>query len=73
LAPIQELAVPHLYNLTVNPDEDTPLNYDTPSSWVVGKIFTTKTQELLASLKHDSVPYMAPLDYNPYGTRPAHT
>ena len=26
-APIQQLAIPHLYNLTVNPDEDTPYNY----------------------------------------------
>ena len=28
-APIQQLAIPHVYNLTVNPDEDTP----TTMSW----------------------------------------
>ena len=27
-APIQQLAIPHVYNLTVNPDEDTPYNYE---------------------------------------------
>jgi arylsulfatase len=65
-APIQQLAIPHLYNLTVNPDENTPLNYDGVHSWVMYKVFGPKTAELQASLKKDSVPFGAPLDFNPY-------
>ncbi len=66
LAPIQQLAIPHIQNLTVNPDEDTPINYDLAHSWVLYKVFGPKTQELQASLKIDSVPFGAPLDFNPY-------
>jgi arylsulfatase len=65
-APIQQLAIPHLYNLSVNPDEDTPLSYDGVHSWVLYKVFGPKTAELQASLKKDSVPFGAPLDFNPY-------
>jgi arylsulfatase len=65
-AAIQQLAIPHLYNLTVNPDEDMPLRYEDPSSWVLTKIFPVKTKELYASLAKDSVPFGAPLDFNPY-------
>lgn len=65
-APIQELAVPHLYNLTVNPDEDIPIQYDNPSSWVVTMVFPAKVREFYASLAKDSVPFGAPLDFNPY-------
>jgi len=65
-APIQQLAIPHIYNLTVNPDEDTPYNYDLPHTWVLYKVFIPKTRELQASLKKDSVPYGAALDFNPY-------
>jgi arylsulfatase len=65
-APIQKLATPHIYNLTVNPDENTPYNYSGFHSWLVFKIFAPKTMELQTSLKKDSVPFMAPLDYNPY-------
>jgi len=65
-APIQQLAIPHVYNLTVNPDEDTPYNYALVHSWVLYKIFGPKTAELQASLKKDSVPFGAPLDFNPY-------
>ena len=65
-APIQQLATPHVYNLTVNPDEDTPYNYELVHSWVLYKIFGPKTRELNASLKKDSVPFGAPLDFNPY-------
>ena len=64
--PIEKLAIPNLFNLTVNPDEDTPYNYEQMHSWVMYKIFMPKTQELNASLKEDSVPAFAPLDYNPY-------
>jgi arylsulfatase len=65
-APIQQLAIPHLYNLAVNPDEDTPINYSQVHSWVLYKIFGPKTKELQMSLKEDSVPFGAPLDFNPY-------
>ena len=34
-APIQKLATPHIYNLTVNPDENTPYNYPTVHSWLL--------------------------------------
>jgi arylsulfatase A-like enzyme len=67
-APIQQLAIPHIYNLTVNPDEDTPYNYELAHSWVLYKVFGPKTMELKASLKKDSVPFGAPLDFNPYNT-----
>ena len=65
-APIQQLAIPHIYNLTVNPDEDTPYNYEQAHSWVLYKVFMPKTLELQASLELDSVPFGAPLDFNPY-------
>jgi arylsulfatase A-like enzyme len=65
-APIQQLAIPHIQNLTVNPDEDTPCNYELGHTWVLYKVFGPKTRELQASLKKDSVPYGAPLDFNPY-------
>jgi len=47
-APIQQLAIPHIYNLTVNPDEDTPYNYEFGHSWVLYKVFTPKAMELQA-------------------------
>lgn len=65
-ASIQQLAIPHIYNLTVNPDEDTPYNYEQCHSWVLYEIFMPKTKELQESLKQDSVPYGAPLDYDPH-------
>ncbi len=65
-APIQKLAIPHIYNLTVNPDEDTPYNYESVHSWVLYKVFLPKAMELQASLLADSVPFGAPLDFNPY-------
>jgi arylsulfatase len=65
-APIQQLAIPHIYNLTVNPEEDTSYNYELAHSWVLYKVFGPKTAELQASLKKDSVPFGAPLDFNPY-------
>ena len=66
LAPIQRLAIPHIQNLTVNPDEDTPANFELGHSWVLYKVFGPKTRELQESLKKDSVPFGAPLDFNPY-------
>jgi arylsulfatase len=52
--------------LTVNPDEDAPYNYETAHSWVLYKVFMPKAMELQASLKVDSVPFGAPIDFNPY-------
>jgi arylsulfatase len=66
LAPIQQLAIPHVQNLTTNPDENTPMNYELVHSWVLYKVFGPKTKELQESLKKDSVPFGAPLDFNPY-------
>jgi arylsulfatase len=65
-APVEELAIPHIYNLTVNPDEDTPYYYEEAHSWVLYKVFMPKAMELQASLQKDSVPFGAPLDFNPY-------
>ena len=67
-APIQKLATPHVYNLTVDPDENIPYNYGEVHSWLLFKIFAPMAAELRASLAKDSVPFMAPLDYNPYDT-----
>jgi arylsulfatase A-like enzyme len=68
-SPIQKLAIPHVYNLTVDPDEDTPYNYAGMHSWVVYKIFGPKSKELQESLAKESVPFGAPLDFNPYPGR----
>jgi len=59
LASIQQLATPHVQNLTVNPDEDTPLNFELAHSWALYKVFGPKTRELRESLKKDSVPFGA--------------
>jgi arylsulfatase len=65
-APIQKFAVPHVINLTVNPDEDLPMGYEEVHSWVLYKIVPALNAEFYASLKKDCVPFMAPLDFNPY-------
>ena len=64
-APIQKLATPHIYNLTVNPDENTPYNYELVHSWILYQIYPALTRELMASLAEDSVPAGAPVDYDP--------
>ena len=64
-SPLLQLAIPHIYNLTVNPDEDTPYNYEEGHSWVLYRVFLPAAQELQASLQQDSVPFGAPLDYVP--------
>ena len=69
-APIQKLATPHVYNLSIDPEESTPYNYSEPCSWLLFKVFPKKVAELRASLNEDSVPFMAPLDFNPYDNRP---
>ncbi|WP_040493195.1 sulfatase-like hydrolase/transferase [Ilumatobacter nonamiensis] len=69
-APIQKLATPHIYNLTVNPDENTPYNFNEVHSWVLYKVFMPKVAEFQASLQHDAVPKGAPLDYDPTAPAP---
>lgn len=65
-APVQQLATPHIFNLTVNPDEDTPYNYGQVHPWVLYRRFIPMAGEFQKSLAKDSVPPKAPLDYNPY-------
>ena len=65
-APIQKLATPHIYNLTVNPDESQPFNYPTVHSWMLYDIYGPKKVELMQSLAADSVPAGSPADYNPH-------
>ena len=64
--PVQKLATPHIYNLSVDPGETIPYNYRDPHSWLLFRVFPSKVAELRASLQKDSVPFMAPLDFNPY-------
>ena len=64
-APIQQLATPHIYNLTVDPDESEPYNYDDFHSWVLFKVFGPLSAEFQASLEGDAVPRGAPLDFVP--------
>ena len=70
-SPIQKLAIPHVYNLTVDPGENTPINYEEVHSWMIFKVYAKKAMELQTSLKEDSVPFMAPLDFNPYDQTPS--
>jgi arylsulfatase len=65
-APIQQLAIPHALNLTVNPEEDQPMQYEDAHSWLLYKTLPTLNAELYESLEKDSVPFMAPLEFNPY-------
>ena len=62
---IEQLAIPHCYNLTVNPDESAPYNFDQMHSWVLYKVFMPKVGEYMASLQGDAVPKGAPVDFNP--------
>jgi arylsulfatase len=64
-APIQKLATPHLYNLTVNPDENTPYNFGEMHSWVLYKVFGPRVAAFQRSLQGDAVPKFAPVDFNP--------
>ena len=64
-APIQKLATPHLYNLTVDPSESTPYNYGQMHSWVMYKLFTPIAIAFQQSLAGDAVPKGAPVDFNP--------
>ena len=63
--PILKLATPHIYNLTVNPDEDTPYNYQDVHSWVLYEVFMPKVREMMMSLQDDGVPFGAPVTYIP--------
>jgi arylsulfatase len=64
-APIQKLATPHLYNLTVNPDENTPYNFGQMHSWVMYKVFGPRVAAFQRSLQGDAVPKFAPVDFDP--------
>ena len=65
-APIQKLATPHIYNLTVDPEERTPYNFDQIHSWVMYKVFAPRAVAFRKSLEGDAVPKGAPLDFNPH-------
>ncbi len=69
--PILKLATPHIYNLTVNPDENTPYNYQEVHSWVMYEVFMPKVREMMMSLQGDSVPFGAPTDYVPQDSQRA--
>ena len=64
-APIQQLGTPHIYNLTVNPSESEPYNYEQFHSWVLFKVFGPTSAEFRASLQGDAVPPGAPLEFVP--------
>ena len=64
-APIQKLATPHIYNLTVNPDESTPYDFPGAHTWMLYDVYGPLTHELMASLAEDSVPSGSPADYDP--------
>jgi arylsulfatase len=68
-APIQKVATPHIYNLTVNPDENTPYNFSEVHSWVLYKVFMPRVAEFQQSLQGDAVPAGAPLDFDPTTSR----
>ena len=42
------------------------MHYEDAHSWLLYKIIPALNAELYASLKEDRVPFMAPLDFNPY-------
>jgi arylsulfatase len=66
-APIQKLATPHIYNLTVNADENEPYDYaNGVHTWVLYDIYGPETAKLMQSLKEDSVPAGSPVDYDPH-------
>jgi hypothetical protein len=48
--------------------EDTPYNYESAHSWVLYKVFMPEALKLQASLQQDSVPFGAPLDFDPHDT-----
>ena len=63
--PIQKLAMPHVQNLTVDPDEEMPYNYGSWHTWVLYQVYGPRSIEYQQSLKGDAVPKGAPLDFNP--------
>lgn len=70
-APIQKLATPHIYNLTVNPDENTPYNFGEIHSWVMYKVFVPRATAFQRSLAGDAVPKFASVDFNPKAAAPS--
>jgi hypothetical protein len=67
-SPIQQLAIPHIYNLTLNPNEDTSYAYEDAHSWVLYEVYMPKTAELQQSLARESVPFGAPPGLQPIPT-----
>jgi arylsulfatase len=65
-SPIQKLATPHMHNLTVNPDENTPYNYELNHSWALYDVYGPLTLQLIGSLAEDSIPAGAPADHEPH-------
>lgn len=65
VAPIQKLAMPHVLNLTVDPDENLPYYYEQIHSWVLYQVFGPRSVAFQKSLVGDAVPKGAPLDFNP--------
>ena len=67
-APIQKLATPHIYNLTVNPTRTTPYDFPGAHTWMLYDVYGPLTRELIQSLAEDSVPSGSPADYDPTAT-----
>jgi arylsulfatase len=62
---IQKLAMPHVQNLTVDPDEEMPYNFGTWHTWVLYQVYGPRSVAFQKSLVGDAVPKGAPLDFNP--------
>lgn len=60
--PIQKLAMPHVQNLTVDPDEEMTYYYEKIHTWVLYQVYGPKSVEYQKSLAGDAVPKRAPLD-----------
>jgi len=58
-SPIQKLAIPNIYDLTVNPDEDTPYIYEEGGqTWVLYKVFMPKPGNCRYPYKRTACPSM---------------
>ena len=64
--PVSELYRESIATVIKTICNDTPYNFENIHSWVLYKVFMPMAMELQASLKVDSVPFGAPLDFNPY-------
>jgi arylsulfatase len=57
--------MPHVQNLTVDPDEEMPYNFGTWHTWVLYQVYGPRSVAFQKSLVGDAVPKGAPLDFNP--------